>query len=69
MPPGTYCRSRSSRAGPRQAGQLIAAKVPVGPVQEVGNWVESSQRGIGEGERGLAVAEADNWNVWRKRRG
>lgn len=41
----------------------------MGPVQEVGNWVEGSQRGVGEWERGLAVAEADDWNVWRKRGG
>lgn len=29
--------------------------------------MEGSQRGVGEGERGLAVAEADDWNVGRKR--
>lgn len=60
---------RSSRAGHRQTGQLAATKVPVGPVQEVGDWVEGSQRGIGERETGFAVAQADDWNVWRKRRG
>lgn len=43
--------------------------VPMGPMQEVGNWVEGSQRGVGEGERGFAVAEADDWDVGRKRRG
>lgn len=42
--------------------------VPVGSVDEAGNWVESSQRGVGERQRGLAVTKADDWNVWRKRR-
>lgn len=43
--------------------------VPMGSMQEVGNGVEGSQRGVGERERGFAVAEADDWDVWRKRRG
>lgn len=53
----------------RQAGQLAAANVPVRSVQEVRNRVEGSQRGVGQRERGLAVAEADDRDVGRKRRG
>lgn len=29
--------------------------------------MEGSQRGAGERKRGLAVSEADDWNVGRKR--
>lgn len=43
--------------------------VPMGSMQKVGNRVEGSQRGVGERERGFAVAEADDWDVRRKRRG
>ncbi len=38
----------------------------MGPVQEARNWVEGSQRCIGERERGFAVTEADDRDVWRK---
>lgn len=39
----------------------------MGPLEEVRNRVQGSQRGVGEGERGLAVTQADNRNVGGER--
>lgn len=66
---GTTRAHRRPRTGHRQAGQLSVPTVPMGSMQEVGYRVEGSQRGVGERERRFAVAEADDWDVRRKRRG